>query len=614
MLKYFSHIKKTWYLVLPYWQYGTPYMIGSLFFNAIVAPAKALVNVWFIQTVLDMVGRGASFGDVCRLIALYFVINLTTILAQRAFDVLYAEKKLVQIRRDIELKILHKTIVTDYKYFDDPAFYDTYTLVAKEYVARVNEAQKLFVDMCSALSTIVSMFAFISVMGPLIIVISLVQLTVSMFIDIRKNKINFARRNAIIPEERKTDYVHRTFYNKENAADIKCTRAKDYLLDMYNVHTDKKVSIIQTYAKKLFGWMATHEFITAVYNAGILGYISYSILVTKSIDGVGKFMGLLAANSQLITSLHSFYKFISQSVHLSLYADKIISFFATESKIEAPVPSKPTVQPAAGPFEVEFRNVGFSYNHSNFCLRDVNLTIKPGERVAIVGENGAGKTTLSKLLLRLYDVSAGELLLNGQPIQRYDLSALREQVGVSFQKPNLYAISFADNVNMYREADEAELQRIAASVGLQAALQKSGAGVNTPVTKEFSEEGIILSGGEMQKLGIARLLGAQFGLLIFDEPSAALDPLAEDELMELIYSSANTSTSIIIAHRLSTVVKADRIYVMKDGRICESGTHDALLRQKGLYYEMFSVQSRKYGMPLSGPCGTKQSDEQREHF
>ncbi len=600
MRKLFASVAKTWSLVRPFWRYGTPYMLGLLFFAAVVGPLKALLNVLFIREVLNFVGRPGSFSNVALLIGAYFAFQLVTTLAQRAFDMLYAEKKRVLIHREMELAVLRKTVATDFQYFDDPEFYDNYTLVLKEYTARADEAQTLFVEVCSSVVTLLSMFAYISVLGPWILLISLVQLAVSLGIDVRRSRLNFARRSAVIPAERKMDYVNRTFYNKEAASDIKCTRAEQLLLGLYNENCEQKASVIGRYARPLFGWTSLLEGWTSLYNAGIFAYISYAILVAGRIDGAGSFMGLLAANGHLMTSLHSFYKFASQSVHLGLYAEKIAAFFAVPSPIERPA-LPPAEEPPAGPLAVEFRGVDFTYPHSGFRLQQVSFSIRPGERVAVVGDNGAGKTTLVKLLLRLYDVSSGQLLVGGRPVQHYRPAALRRAIGVCFQKPNLYALSYAENVGLYDPLPPEKVEEVTRLTDLQGALAKSEAGLQAPVTKEFSKDGVVFSGGEMQKLGIARLLGRPFGLLIFDEPSAALDPLAEQEIMAHIYNKQNAATTLIIAHRLSTVVQADRIVVLQNGRVCESGTHAELMARRGRYYTMFTVQARQYAAGGTGP-------------
>ena len=216
------------------------------------------------------------------------------------------------------------------------------------------------------------------------------------------------------------------------------------------------------------------------------------------------------------------------------------------------------------------------------------------KKVALVGENGAGKTTITKLILRLYDPDQGNILINGKPICEYDLLKLRENIGIAFQTTNVYAMSLADNLKLYRDNDDTQLLNTIKELDLDSIFDKSRSDLQTELTKEFEQDGLILSNGEIQKIGIARILNNSFGLLILDEPSSSLDPIAEYKLTNILYSQANTTTTILIAHRLSMVRDADCIYVLKEGRICENGTHDELMNKKGVYYEMFIKQSKNY--------------------
>jgi len=411
--------------------------------------------------------------------------------------------------------------------------------------------------------------------------------------EIKRNKLFIQRQEKTVPLDRKLNYVHRIFYQREYAADLKTTNINNFVSSLYNESGDTKISIIKKFCKPFILWLSVQNILAIFYNAAILAYISYSIIVSKTIVGVGKFAGLMAANVQLYTSLSGFFGFISQANNISLYVEKIKPFFEAQSPIETKIKSE-SKNLSAGLFEICFKNVSFSYANSNFSLKNINLTIKPGEKIAIVGENGVGKTTLVKLLLRLYDVNEGEIFINGAPINQYDVKSLRGQIGIAFQNPNIYAISLAENLQIYDNAENDKLALAIEKININGILEKANAGMSSEVTKEFSNDGIMLSSGEIQKIALGRILIKNFGLLLLDEPSSALDPIAEYDLMKLIYDRSNASTSIIIAHRLSTVRNADRIYVMDAGAIIEAGNHDELMVLNGKYHEMFSKQSENY--------------------
>ena len=230
----------------------------------------------------------------------------------------------------------------------------------------------------------------------------------------------------------------------------------------------------------------------------------------------------------------------------------------------------------------------FEYDKGKPVLNNVNIHINAGEKIAIVGKNGVGKSTLIKLLLRLYDPTDGYIKVNGIDLKKYDTKEYRKCIGTVFQDSNVYAFSIKDNLDIYKDHIDDDISSVVEQVQLTQQLQNH----ESELTKEFSDDGIVLSGGEVQKLAIARILEGKFGLLLFDEPSSALDPIAEEQVMKLIYSMA--STTIVIAHRLASIRDMDRILVVDNGMIIEEGNHNQLMDKKGLYYQMWNTQAEKY--------------------
>lgn len=241
-------------------------------------------------------------------------------------------------------------------------------------------------------------------------------------------------------------------------------------------------------------------------------------------------------------------------------------------------------------------NVSFSYDGRNEVLHDINMDIRGGEKVAIVGKNGAGKSTLVKLLLQLYRPQSGRIELDGISAEAYALGAYRERFGVAFQNTQLYAVSVAENVLMaeYEERHKEKIIESLKSSGLYSRIEKTEKGIETAVTKEFNGEGIEFSGGQAQKLALARVFARDCGVVILDEPSAALDPASEAEMYENMMTLALDKTVIMISHRLSACRNVDRIYVMEDGTVVESGTHRELLEKKGVYAAMWRLQASGY--------------------
>lgn len=253
--------------------------------------------------------------------------------------------------------------------------------------------------------------------------------------------------------------------------------------------------------------------------------------------------------------------------------------------------------------ELEVRNVSFRYQSmSKDALHHINLNIKKGEKIALVGKNGSGKTTLVHLLLRLYDPDQGQLLYNGLDIRKLELEVYRDRFGIVFQDFNLYADTIRNNLFLGGESkNEEEISQIIREFGLENKIRALPDGMDTQLTRELSEDGVLLSGGQSQALAICRIYLTDHDIFILDEPTSALDPMAEAKFFENIKNIAAEKTVLFISHRLSSAKIADRIYMMEDGEIVEYGTHAQLMELDQKYAEMFEIQSQYYSQ--EGLCG-----------
>ena len=250
------------------------------------------------------------------------------------------------------------------------------------------------------------------------------------------------------------------------------------------------------------------------------------------------------------------------------------------------------------PVEIEFCKVSFSYPGTEHVVLDkVDLHFSAGKKHAIVGHNGAGKSTIIKLILRLYDVDQGMILVNSRNIKEYNVFSLRRAVTTVFQDFQVYAVPVADYVLAHKYNEDTEKDKIAGALrdaGLSQEIQDGKLPFASTLTREFDESGIILSGGQTQKLAIARAIAKGAGTVIMDEASSALDPISEHEINSRLYEIAKGKTVIVISHRLSTTKDADQIYYMERGRVAESGSHRELMDSKGKYARMFELQANSF--------------------
>lgn len=584
-------IKDIMWICKPLWRYGKTYIILSVCILGLYSPIDDIIYVRFPEIIINLLSAGKPFALVAAVaVAICGISFLNN--AVRKLSRAYFSKKKTQIELKLNHDIYQKAMRLDYKYIDNPKYYDNFTWAMREYAQQVDEGRELIVSLCQCLLSLIAIGAIIISFGPWILLVEVVQMALHTAVNTQVNRNSIRQKEALIPLDRHLDYIHRLFYLKDFAADMKSTPVSKLAFQQYSDAAERKTAVVDSSAKKIELWNCVHEIIFCLTELVIVLYLARSITVGR-LPEVGMYMTLMLSFYRLDSKVDTLTYLMKDAAGLSLNVQKIRAFFDLESEIETEkAPNGPA--PSGDHFSVAFRDVCFSYENSAFSLSGLDLQIEPGEKIAIVGENGAGKSTFVKLLLRLYDVESGEICINDVPIKEYDVHTLREKIGVAFQHTNIYAMSFADNISLYGEVTEAALQNTIELLELDAILEKNHADCRAELTKEFHENGIILSGGEAQKIALARVMSGSFGLLILDEPSSALDPIAEDKMGQLIMGAANKATTIIVAHRLSMIREADRIVVLDQGKICECGTHSELMDIRGKYYEMFTRQAKNY--------------------
>lgn len=587
-----ENIKGIAFLAKPVWESGKSLVLLSLFNAMILQPILMLIELLLTQSMINGIISKNDWSEILLTAFAFFSLEISIIFIQRTIDFLYNQEKTAEIQAVISKKIYMQSIKSDYKYFDDPEFYNSFTWAVNEFPRQAIQAVNFIISFCNAIATIIFMTIYISILSPLIILFIIMCIVTSTSINIYQNKLDMSRREELIHQDRKMSYLRRTFYLNNNAADLRITNVKDFLFSVHDRVVGEKKKIYKRYCFKLCKWSWIHNTIFKINDCVIVVYTAYGILRGR-ISDVGSYASLVTASSKLSGALFNLFSHITQANQLNLYAKKIQTFFELRSEIENKTHEN-TCHISNEPFSVEIKNVSFSYQDSRIVLKNLSMKIAKGEKIAIVGENGAGKSTIIKLLLGLYSADTGEILFDGKSIWEYDINKLRKKIGAALQNTNLYALSIADNLQIYSRADDSNLIDALETVKLGYLLKRENITLETEVTREFNKEGVIFSGGEIQKIGLARLINGNYGLLLLDEPSSSLDPLAEYELNKLLLDRSRETTTIIISHRLSTIKSVDRIYVIEDGVVKETGNHDELMNYKGKYYNMFVKQAENY--------------------
>lgn len=333
---------------------------------------------------------------------------------------------------------------------------------------------------------------------------------------------------------------------------------------------------------------------------------AYTWLILRTMQGgisVGSFTMYVSAVTSFASALRTVLDNLTEIRVYDQFYDRLDEYLSVPARLRGDVGDRNSDISARnekrilpeGEHVIEFRNVGFRYSGSDtWALRDVNLTLKPETKLAVVGENGAGKTTFVKLLTRLYDPTEGVIMMDGIPIQEYDYDSYMSAFSAVFQDYRLFSFSLEENVTLASPADERRVENILRRVGLGEKLDDLPKGIHTAVYKNFDENGFEPSGGEGQRIALARALYKDAPIVVLDEPTAALDPRAEFELYQHFNELTKGKTAVYISHRLSSTRFCDEIMVFADGRIVERGTHEELMKREGVYAELFKMQAQFY--------------------
>ncbi len=548
---------------------------------------------------LNYVLECAEFGRPFKDAAIFLASLLAFVVLGLLFNAyLYQKiqmKSQPKIKQALKEMMFKKAKEIDLECYDNPEFYNDYVLSVSEAENQVDRMFGVLWSLFTGITSVALSGAFFIGNDPVSFIFVAVSFAASLWSGKALNKLNFKIRNEKNPYERKLGYVNRVFYLNDYAKEVRInTEVSELLLEDFDDTNDRSLEIDEKNARKRFGLQFSKDYlcndflidviymIYLVYSAAVLHRISYSNVAV-----------MRGTANRMKNNMRRFSDTYPKMQEISLYVEKMQSFLSIEPKIVSSenrsLPDKPT--------EIELKNVSFGYNEKDgYILKNISMKIDPYSKIAIVGYNGAGKTTLIKLIMRLYDPSEGEILLDGVNIKEYNVEEYRRKIGTVFQDFKIFAATVKENVLLdFAEngSDESVGTAIEKS-GFSQRLETLAGGLSANLTTEFEDDGVNLSGGEGQKLAVARVFYKNANLIILDEPSSALDPIAEYHLNHSMLTAAENKSVVFISHRLSTTRIADRIYMLENGRIIEEGSHSELLKSGGKYAEMWEVQAGQY--------------------
>ena len=564
----------------------------------------AYISSYLLNEIADLITEknlGIISSDVfvaMRPLVFLFTLNLVYLFLKKLFSKISSMVTGIAgelVVNHIKLLLIGKAKTLDTRSFDDPEFYERLENANREANMRpISILNATF----SLISAVISAFSFVVVLtnlSPIAPVVVVVAALPGAIVSLYYRNRNFRYIRFHSKERRQMQYYSSLMVDKDRVQEIK-------ILGLADTFTAKYKAAFAQYYKGLKHLIVKEgvsqmlvSLITTAANCLLFVFVAYSVIF-----GGGK-VGDYSLYSGALTSITTYVAtLLTSTVTIyegTLFIDNMIEFMKEKREI-VPSIDEPIIPKRGIEHRVEFRNVSFKYpGMDRYVLRNVNLTFENSDSVVLVGLNGAGKSTLIKLLTRLYDPTEGEIYLDGHDLREYDPEALYDIFGIIFQDFGRYAETVAENIrygDVDKEYDISDVKAAARRGGAEGYIESLPKAYDTPLTRMFEDDGRELSVGQWQKLSVARAFYKDSEILILDEPTAALDPIAENEVFKQFSKLSRGKIAVFVSHKLSSAVSASKIVVLDGDTVAEIGNHDELIALGGKYYELFTTQAKRY--------------------
>ncbi len=573
------------------WEVSPAYFVMYYLMTLVYAPLDFLSGSYLIRLIVNGIENETKTSTILTFMIVIGVITVVINVINSLYWNVISPAQYRKIGASMQKKLFKKASEVELACYETPAFYDKYVKAMDEAYDRVMKVMGTLDNLIWRVVTLLCNSFLIFVIDPWLIIFGLFPLLLG-FVRRWKNKLTHAHRVDRKPIERREKYIRRTFYLGEYAKEMRIGGMYKRMLDeMKDIFTDFKALTLK-YGLKI----ALARFIgnVGLEVVTVLGAMLYAVWKTVAVGdmSIGDCIVILNSIGTISYCLNNMVQNLAEFGEHSLFIDDVRYFLDYEPKMK-----EDENAPMAHGGDIVFENVSFRYEGAEKeTIHDISLKIKQGEKIALVGHNGSGKTTLVKLLLRLYDPTDGVVKLDGKDVKDYRLSSYRDNYSCVFQDFKVFSLSVVKNVLLRRttEEDNENVVKALKESGAYEKIVRLENGIETTLTREFDDNGANLSVGEQQKVSLARVFAGNSPCIVLDEPSSALDPIAEHKMFENMMRAAKNRSVVFISHRLSSAVDADRIYLLENGSIVESGSHKELMEKEGKYAEMFHLQAKNY--------------------
>ena len=580
------------YALKTVWQISKSRVIHTAIGSIVGYVEWIFMSIFFLRYVIGAIENEAPVENILFFIGICFVVFLLLAMYDsysKAVIYPYTDNK---IYRNLYRKLYAKARNVELRCFEDADFYNRYTMAldgsAQKMTSSVNYFFSVVFGVVAAGAAFWSMFSI----DPYSVLFVISPIIGNFVFGALMNKIWGGRYVDTVKNNRIAEYVNRVMHLAEYAKEIRYSSIHELMMKRYNDAMDGNAKVADKYGKKAIAYTWAQNVTTfALVFEGIMIYAAYRTIVSQTM-GLAELAIMFTAMSTSSWILIGLFNNFTEALKNGQFLEYFRTFMEYKEKI-------PENQDGIMPEKIrsiEFKNVCFEYKENEPVINNLSFKIEGDKVCALVGHNGAGKSTIIKLLFRLYDPTSGKILVNGINIKEYNLKAYRKQFSAAFQDYKVMAMSVKDNVLMGESFDNPDetAERALRCAGVWDKVSSLSNGMNTIMTREFDNDGAVLSGGEQQKIVVARAFAQQASVKVFDEPSSALDPIAEYDLYKGIMNESKGHITLFISHRLSSVKDADEVFMLENGAVIEQGTHRQLMDMGGKYCEMFTRQAQNY--------------------
>lgn len=556
---------------------------------------QTLIYTVLFGSIINSIVDGHKFTQILAYILLVAAFTAASILFQSWFQEAFLPRDNARIQKYMLMNVYMHAASLDIQQYENPDFYDKYVRSLDEAGKRASQLSGSIANAVGLLSTVLYLLAIIVQKEPTTLIFVLIPLVPGWLLGKKKNAVSYELYMKNTNPIRWTKYLNRIMYLKEYAKEIRITGIYGVLIKRYDNTMDEIIANEKKYDRRTTILTLLMDFMNdKVIYVGILLYVSYLIVVKKKLL-IGDYLiiqNAVASMTWRISALINSGLDLQQSGKL---AGLLKEFMETEPLSHG---GEGNENPDSEMHSIEFKDVSFSYDGKKEVLKNINVKIKKGSRVLIVGKNGAGKSTFVKLLMKLYEPTSGAIFYNERNVRDYGLEKYRHVYSTVFQDFYLYAMNVGQNVVMdhYGEDDVPMIEKALTEAELIKRVERLEQGIWSNVTREVDDNGFVPSGGEKQKLAISRAIYQDKNVVILDEPSSALDPVSEAKINELVLNASQGKTVFMISHRLSSAKYVDEVFLIDSGVLAERGSHEELMKLNGKYAEMYRMQEEQYNL------------------